>query len=159
MNMKIDIPKPEDVSGQRYFLIRNCGADGCGNFQTYCVARDTTTEEIMSIAAQEHTEYMMEQEKRYIPMFFNKPPKWRSSLKVIEQSRSISKLDPVKDKEKIERSGRDYTNKWTTKRGGLKFTIENNFIRVKTNLGVHEYNGYTPGSIIKTTTSIRNETN
>lgn len=154
---KIDIPVAEAMAGERYFEIRNCGADGCGSFHTFAVTKDTPIEDIMQIAADEHTAYMTTQQERYYPSIFSRPPYWRPTLKVVEKKRIIYKLDPEKDKVRIERTGRNYGNDWSTLRGGDKFTITNSYLRIKTNLGIHEYNGYKPGVLAHSKTAFIGE--
>lgn len=149
---KIDIPKREDAKGnERYFEIRNCGSDGCGSFYTFAVTSDTQENEIYQIAIDLHTEHMELAEQRYYPSMFSKPPYWRPTIKVIEQSVSYYELDAEKHKIKIERSGRNYEYDWKTKRGGLKFTIVNQYIEIGYSGGRKERrNGYVFGKVLTT---------
>lgn len=143
---EIDIPVPDKMSNERYFEIRDCGADGCGSFHTFAVSGDTPIEEIMQIAADKHTATMTSREERYYPSMFSERPHWRPTLKVVEKKRIIRQLDPENDKARIERIGRNYISDWSTLRGGAKFSIVNSYIRIKTNMGVREYNGYKPAN-------------
>ena len=143
--MKIEIPKIlENIQDERYFEIRDVDSKGCGSFNTICISADTPDEEIYQIVADEQTNEMIHKEEMYIPSVFREPPKWRQTIKVVEQKRNIKKLDRID-----ERTGRDYINKWNTKKGGLKFTINNNWIRMKMTSGeVREGNGYSFGKLI-----------
>ena len=140
-SMKIYIPKKiEDVKDERYFQIRDLGSDGCGSCETFCVSLETTNEEIYQIASEMWTNRMIQKEEVYIPSFFNRRPRWRPTIKVIEEKRDVEKLSEP------DKNGRDFRNIWMTKKKGLKFTIVNNWIRMKmTNGEVREGNGYSFG--------------
>ena len=141
--MKIEtLPKPEEITNQRYFQIRDCDKDGCGSFHTFCVSGDTLQEEIYQIACEEQTAAMERKEQMYIPSFFREPPKWRLTIKVVEHQRKIEQLTEP------DKNGRTYRNIWTTKPKGLKFTIVNNWIRIKlTNDEIKSANGYAFGKV------------
>jgi len=124
--MKIDIPKKlEDIKDERYFQIRDLDSNGCGSCETFCVSAETSNEEVFQIASDLWTERMEQKESLYIPSFFRERPKWRQTIKVVEQNRNTEKL-PEPDK-----NGKDFRNIWTTKKKGLKFTITNNWIKIK----------------------------
>lgn len=137
--MKIELPKPEEMSDERYFQIRDVDTKtGCGHFDIFCVTKDTSDKEIGDIASDTWTKEMLEQERKYIPSFFREPPKWRSVIKVVEYTRAIEKLEKIN-----ERTLRDYKNIWNTKRKGFKFKIQNGYIKIKMKSGeIYEGNGY-----------------
>ena len=136
--MKIDMPNFEDVSDERYFVIRDCRSDGCGSYYHFVVTRDTTTDEIMQIAADIQTSEMNKKEENYYPAFYNSQPVWRNTVKVVEQKRTITKTGDT---------GKT-CNSWSTLRGGLKFTIVKSFAKIKTNLRILEHRSYSPGRLL-----------
>lgn len=139
------LPKPEEMKNERYFQIRDCGKDGCGSFEIFCVEGETPEDAIYQISCDIQTARMEKKEKIYTPgFFFREPPKWRPTIKVIEYQRGI---EPLAEPNKF---GKTFTNLWKVKRGGLKFTIVNNWIRVKlTNGETKSGNGYIFGSTLK----------
>lgn len=135
--MKIEMPKIEDISDERYFQICNCDARGCGSFYSFVVTHDTPLEEIMKIAADLHNQEMNEEERKYFPAIYNRPPVWRPTVKVKERKRSVYT---------DEKTGK-LKNQWDTMRGGLKFKIVKRFSIIKTNLRTVEFNYYVPGDV------------
>lgn len=141
----LELPTPDQITDQRYFQIQDLDKDGCGCCKTFIVSGDTKDEDIFQIACDEWTKEMEEKEARYTPSFFREPPKWRKTLKVIEQKRTIIKLEKPN-----ERTGRDYTNDWATKTKGLKFTIVLSFFRATMRSGAKfSSNSYSFGKILK----------
>jgi hypothetical protein len=122
---RIEGKLPEQVGDERTFQIRNVGSDGCGSFEHFTVTSDTPEQEIFDLACTIMTEAMELKERQHMPSFFREPPKWRNTIKVVEMKRKVIKLDKVN-----ERTGRDWTNEWSTKRGGLKFKIHNSWCEV-----------------------------
>lgn len=141
---KLDkIPEPEEMNGERYFQIRDVGSDGCGSFESFCVDKDCTQEEICAIACEVHTQAMIKKEQFHIPSFFRKPPVWRNSLKVVEQKRDITPPNEWHIKR-----GKTYGNAWGVKRGGFKFKITRDYIQVKYADGTtKKIQGYRPNFV------------
>lgn len=135
--MKIDMPKCEDVSNERYFQICNCDARGCGSFYYFVVTHETPNEENMQIAADLHNQEMSEEERKYFPAIYNRPPVWRPTVKVKERKRTVHTNEKTGEK----------CNQWDTMRGGLKFKIVKRFTRMKTNLRTAEFKHYVPGDV------------
>lgn len=137
--MVIDkIPEPQEMSDERYFYIRDVDRNGHGSFGMFCVDSKTTNDEIGKIAADVWTKKKLEKERIYMPSLFKKPSKWRNVINVVEQERKIRKLDKIN-----ERTGKEYENSWMTKRGGFKFKIHNNYIKMVLHDGtVYVGNGY-----------------
>lgn len=144
------LPTPEEMADERYFEIRDVDRDGCGMTMGYAVTSDTIPEEIYRLACLLMMDEMERRERFYIPGPFTQPPTWRQTIKVIEVKRSIRYWNPEKENERniMERSGKKYTSDWAVKRGGLKFTIRNAWMRIKTNRGTQQSNGYKFGSVI-----------
>jgi len=120
---------------------RDIGRDGCGSFYIFCVGNNASNQEIGDIASEIWTKEMKKREElnnlcRY--SFFYQPKKWRSVVKVVEMVRTILPPD-----EFAKRHGRNFTNKWRSKRKGLTLKIKNSFIKIKFQNGdVYEGNGY-----------------
>ena len=119
------MPSPSEMKKERYFQIRDVGKDGCGSYEAFCVSGDTKENDIGNIASEVWTNTMLWREKRHFPSMFRQPPKWRQTISVVEIKRDIKKLDKTN-----ERTGRDYENVFTTKRGGFKFKIHNNYVKI-----------------------------
>ena len=140
----LEIPDAKKMNNERYFQIRDVDSEGCGSFISFCVKENTSNEDIYKEAAELQTNAMNRREEMFIPSMFRQPPKWRNTIKVVEQKRTIRQLEEVN-----ERTGRDYTNDWNTLRGGLKFTIYNSFIEVTMSDGKkYRGDGYEFGKII-----------
>ena len=138
--MEIKMPTPEEMKDERYFQIRDVDKRGCGSFTSFCVQPDASEQEIGDLASEIWTENRKHHEEmnNFRSGIFWQPFKWRQTVGVVEMKREIKKLDKVN-----ERTGRDYQNVWTTKRGGMKLKIHNSYIKmVMTNGNVYEGNGY-----------------
>ncbi|NQT22374.1 MAG: hypothetical protein HQ579_02930 [Candidatus Omnitrophica bacterium] len=108
---------------ERHFQIRDCDKRGLGSFLTYTLDTKTDNDTIFQTACDKWNSHMQERERRYFPSFFRQPPKYRPTIKVAEMSKKVIQL-PEPDNR-----GKTHRNIWTTKRGGLKFAIRNNYVQ------------------------------
>jgi hypothetical protein len=141
--MKIEkLPLPENMKDERYFLICNLNSDRCGSYYYFYATADSTNEEIFQYAIETIERKTKLYLQRPSSIFLNPTPKWHNSIKVIELTRKITKL------QEPDKYGRVYTNIWKTKRNGLKFTLVRNWIKMKFNdVSIKSYTSYNFGKI------------